>query len=286
MTLNETGIISSLVISLVAGVVQFVFKMTKNYCAAEQSYICLYCISEFFTNSLLYVHILHECMHYHCFVNQQHCCCLRGHCLGGLLLFCIVILVPDCQERFDQELLQLKGRLQSLSDEQFESHTESHDRETLVENCVQDGALLDETRSEHTTNQLEELEASDKLQEILNRELLVFSEKVFCSKTGDVSKEHEMNQRHHHVDECSSDAEDGEDNSKPEALLTDGQSHQETSDIQTAEKLVYQQFQTEVDSLRRNLTEGLVPLILSTDGKLLCYFISLAALVLFIGPMN
>ena len=114
-----------------------------------------------------------------------------------------------------------------------------------------------EADSGQTLEKSEQSETSkEKLREILNRELSVFCEKMCSSRTGDVSKEQETNERHEVAEGFEGNAghEDGTETDSKESTV-----NHKSGDETVAE---------EIDNLKRKLTDDLIGLLCSNEGKI------------------
>lgn len=98
--------------------------------------------------------------------------------------------------------------------------------------------------------------SKEKLREILNRELSVFCEKMSSSRTGDVSKEQETNERHEVAEgyEVNAGHEDDSETDSRESTVN------HKSDDGTMAK--------EIDNLKRKLTDDLIGVLCSNEGKI------------------
>ena len=138
----------------------------------------------------------------------------------------------DCQSE-----LQIDGTPDSTD---FSENGEKHEADS--------GQMLDKSEQSVTSK--------EKLREILNRELSVFCEKMCSSRTGDVSKEQETNERHEV-------AEGYDGNGKHEGETeTDGK--ESTANHKSGDETIAE----EIDNLKRKLTDDLVGLLCSNEGKI------------------
>ena len=175
-----------------------------------------------------------------------------------ILLFSFILFGTDCQQRYEAELLQLREKLHSLSNEQDEScqlkqeSDQPHSGNDLQEN----GGYNSDVQSSESSESSERLE--QKFHDILNRELLIFCDRMFTSKTGDVSNEQEANGRHDVVETCENHSGKSGDN-----LGTDGKEPDQHFDVADNS----QEFGKEIEKLKRKLIEVLTPLLSSDDGK-------------------
>lgn len=98
--------------------------------------------------------------------------------------------------------------------------------------------------------------SKEKLREILNRELSVFCEKMSSSRTGDVSKEQETNERHEVAEGYEGNAghEDDTETDSRESTVN------HKSDDDTMAK--------EIDNLKRKLTDDLIGVLCSNEGEI------------------
>lgn len=114
-----------------------------------------------------------------------------------------------------------------------------------------------EADSDQTLDKSEQSETSkEKLREILNRELAVFCEKMSSSSTGDVSKEQETNERHEVAEGYEGNVECEDD------IETDRK--ESTANHKSGNKTVAE----EIDNLKRKLTDDLIGLLCSNEGKI------------------
>ena len=166
--------------------------------------------------------------------------------------------ISDSQQRHEEELLQLQEKLQSLSG----GHDDSCQSGLQID-CTPDSADFSkngekqEADSGQTLDKSEQSETSkEKLREILNRELAVFCEKMCSSRTGDVSKEQETNERHEVAEGYEGNVKHEDD---IETDRTECTANHKSGDGTVAE---------EIDSLKRKLTDDLIGLLCSNEGKI------------------
>ena len=164
--------------------------------------------------------------------------------------------IPDSQQRHEEELLQLQEKLQSLSDGQDDSCQSELQIDSAPDNG--DFSKNGEKQEADSGQMLETSEQSetskDKLREILNRELSVFCEKMCSSRTGDVSKEQETNDRHEVAEGYEGKAGHEDETGSNESTLN----HKSDDEI-TAE---------EIDNLKRKLADDLIGVLCSNEGKI------------------
>ncbi|XP_068714216.1 GRIP1-associated protein 1-like [Montipora foliosa] len=164
--------------------------------------------------------------------------------------------LTNCQQRYEAELLQLREKLHSLSNEQDEScqlkqeSDQPHSGNDLQEN----GGYNSDVQTSESSESSETLE--QKFHDILNRELLIFCDRMFTSKTGDVSNEQEANGRHDVVETCENHSGKSGDN-----LGTDGKEPDQLFHVADNS----QEFGKEIEKLKRKLIEDLTPLLSSDD---------------------
>lgn len=173
--------------------------------------------------------------------------------------------ISDSQQRHEEELLKLQEKLQSLSD----GHDDSCQSEEQIDSTPNSGDFSTngekrEVDSKQTLDKNEHSETSkEKLREILNRELSMFCDKMCSSRTGDVSKEQETNERHEV-------AEGYEGNVQHEGHVeTDGK---ELGAGTANHKSGNETITEEVESLKRKLTEDLIGLLCLNEGKIRSVF--------------
>ena len=169
--------------------------------------------------------------------------------------------VTDSQQRHEEELLQLQEKLQSLSDDHDDSCQSPEETSSDTNNLSANGEKheTDSYQAEDESGQAKT--SKQKLHDIINRELSVFCEKMCSSRTGDVSKEEETNQRHEVAEGYDKNLrpEDVEkESSEPEAD-TSNVSHEHTSGNQD--------FIKEMDNLKRKLADDLLHFLSSNEGK-------------------
>ena len=181
-----------------------------------------------------------------------------------MLLKCL--LVTDSQQRHEEELLRLQEKLQSLSDDHDDS-CQSPEETTSDTNNLSANGEKHETDSYQAEDQSGQAKTSkQKLHDIINSELSVFCEKMCSSRTGDVSKEEETNQRHEVAegyDENLRPEDDVEKESSELGADTSKVSHEHTSGNQD--------FIKEMDNLKRKLADDLLHFISSNEGKILTF---------------
>ena len=110
--------------------------------------------------------------------------------------------------------------------------------------------------------------SKEKLREILNRELSVFCEKMSSSRTGDVSKEQETNERHEV-------AEGYEGNERDEVAegYEGNAGHEDDTETDSRKSTVNHKsddgtMAKEIDNLKRKLTDDLIGVLCSNEGKI------------------
>ena len=127
--------------------------------------------------------------------------------------------------------------------------------------------------SGQTLDKSEQLETSkEKLREILNRELSVFCEKMCSSRTGDVSKEQETNERHEVAEGFEGNAEH-EDN-------TETDSKESTANHKSGNETIAE----EIDNMKRKLTDDLIGVLCSNEGKIYSLFQIMATSLILRHP--
>ena len=145
--------------------------------------------------------------------------------------------MSDGQDDSCQSELQIDGTPDSV---EFSENGEKQEADSKQ--------MLEKTEQSETSK--------DKLREILNRELTVFCEKMCSSRTGDVSKEQETNERHEVAEDYEGNAgheDDAETDSKESTV-----NHK--SDNETIAE--------EIDNLKRKLTDDLIGVLCSNEGKI------------------
>lgn len=173
--------------------------------------------------------------------------------------------ISDSQQRHEEELSKLQEKLQSLSD----GHDDSCQSEEQIDSTPNSGDFStngekQEVDSKQTLDKSEHSETSkEKLREILNRELSVFCDKMCSSRTGDVSKEQETNERHEVAEGYEGNVEHEEDVETDGKELGAGTANHKSGDETIAE---------EVDNLKRKLTDDLIGLLCLNEGKIRSVF--------------
>lgn len=173
--------------------------------------------------------------------------------------------VTDSQQRYEDELMQLRDKLQSISDQ----HDDSYQSDLQNDKSLSGAGSLE--NGEHNTDGGQtpksngQSETSEhRLHEVLNRELSMFCERMCSSRTGDVSNEQETNERHDVAEGYEGDNEKSEDNSETDSK----ESEVSSSVVDNGFTLGNEDLRKEVDNLKMKLTDGLIPLLSSSDGKI------------------
>ena len=173
--------------------------------------------------------------------------------------------MKDSQQRYEDELLQLREKLQSVPDH----HGDTCQSESQIDEVPSGCDSLENGEHESTDRQTfkssGQMETSEhRLHEILNRELSMFSERLCSSRTVDVSNEQETNERH----EVAGGFEEGSDEKSADNGETSNKESADcSSNVDSSSMTQNEDLTKEVDNLRRKLTDGLIPLLSSNDGK-------------------
>ncbi|XP_027035753.1 GRIP1-associated protein 1-like isoform X1 [Pocillopora damicornis] len=168
--------------------------------------------------------------------------------------------LTNSQQRHEDELMQLQEKLQSLSDDHDNDSCQSPDAgENDAEELPANGETHGDENKDAVNESGQAKTSRQKLHEILNVELSVFCEKMCSSKTGDVSKEAETNQRHEvakDVDENLSVVDGAETESNaPGTAMFDS----------TDKKSGNEDFIEEIDNLKRKLADSLFHFVSSNE---------------------
>ena len=160
----------------------------------------------------------------------------------------------------------MQEKLQSLSEDPDGScPSELQNDRTPISADASENGEKKETENGQTLNKGGHSESSkEKLHEILNRELSIFCEKMSSTRTGDVSKEQETNERHEVAEgyrDSTKPDDDIETDGKESEVCTSNANHKFMSGDET--------FVEEIDNLKRKLTGDLITLISSNEGKIL-----------------
>ncbi|RMX52930.1 hypothetical protein pdam_00010954 [Pocillopora damicornis] len=169
--------------------------------------------------------------------------------------------LTNSQQRHEDELMQLQEKLQSLSDDHDNDSCQSPDAgENDAEELPANGETHGDENKDAVNESGQAKTSRQKLHEILNVELSVFCEKMCSSKTGDVSKEAETNQRHEvakDVDENLSVVDGAETESNaPGTAMFDS----------TDKKSGNEDFIEEIDNLKRKLADSLFHFVSSNEA--------------------
>lgn len=158
----------------------------------------------------------------------------------------------------------MQEKLQSLSDGHDDTcYSELQNDSTPDSADFCKNGEKQEADSGQTLDKSEQSETSkEKLREILNRELSMFCEKMCSSRTGDVSKEQETNDRHEVAEgyEGNAKLEDDIETDSKESGVGISTANHKSEDETIAE---------EIDNLKRKLTDDLIGLLCSNEGKIL-----------------
>ena len=177
---------------------------------------------------------------------------------------CFIAFVTDSQQRYENELLQLREKLVTIQDDDS-CHLELQNNE-----IPRSGDSLENGKHKNDSGQTvnsggQSETAEHRFQEILNRELSVFCEKMCSSRTGDVSNEQETNARH----EVAEGYEGNNEQSADDSEVDSKDSGDCSSNVDSDGTLSSQDLIKEVDSLKRKLAGDLIPLLSSNEGNIL-----------------